>query len=188
MEESDPSEEDAALLAASAAGDRGAFAAFYRRHLAAVLGFLLRETGDRELAADLAAEVFAAALLGAGRYRPEHASALPWLCGIARYKASESRRRGRAEDRARRRLGIPRESLHDEDLVRAEELAARGGALLELVDRLPAAQREALWARVIEEREYDDIALAAGTSEAAVRQRVSRALTWLRLHASQEET
>jgi RNA polymerase sigma-70 factor (ECF subfamily) len=187
MDENGPSEEDTALLAASAAGVRGAFASFYRRHLAAVLGFLLRETGDRELAADLAAEVFAAALLGAGRYRPEHASALPWLCGIARYKASESRRRGRAEDRARRRLGIPRESLHDEDLVRAEELAAQGGALLELVDRLPAAQREALWARVIEEREYDDIALDTGTSEAAVRQRVSRALTWLRLHASQEE-
>jgi RNA polymerase sigma factor (sigma-70 family) len=188
MQKSPPTAQDETLLAESAAGDRGAFAAFYHRHLAAVLGFLLRETGDRELAADLAAEVFAAALLAAPRYRPEHASALPWLCGIARYKASESRRRGRAEARARRRLGIPRESLHDEDLARAEELAARGGALLELVDQLPAAQREALWARVIEEREYEDIALDAGTSQDAVRQRVSRALAWLRLRVDQEET
>jgi RNA polymerase sigma factor (sigma-70 family) len=187
MEESPSTAPDETLLAASATGDRGAFAAFYRRHLAAVLGFLLRETGDRELSADLAAEVFAAALLAAPRYRPEHASALPWLCGIARYKASESRRRGRAEDRARRRLGIPRESLHDEDLVRAEELAAQGGAVLELVDRLPAAQREALWARVIEEREYEEIALDVGTSQDAVRQRVSRALAWLRLRVDQEE-
>ncbi|HSZ69801.1 MAG TPA: sigma-70 family RNA polymerase sigma factor [Solirubrobacteraceae bacterium] len=187
MQESPPTAQDAALLAASASGDRGAFASFYRRHLAAVLGFLLRETGDRELAADLAAEVFAAALLAAPRYRPEHASALPWLCGIARYKASELRRRGHAEDRARRRLGIPRESLHDEDLVRVEELAAQGGALLELVDRLPAAQRDALRARVIEERDYEEIALDTGTSPDAVRKRVSRALAWLRLHASQEE-
>jgi RNA polymerase sigma factor (sigma-70 family) len=188
MQESPPTAQDDMLLAASAAGDRAAFASFYRRHLAAVLGFLLRETGDRELAADLAAEVFATALLAAARYRPEHASALPWLCGIARYKASESRRRGRAEDRARRRLGIPRESLHDEDLARAEELAAQGGALLGLVDRLPAAQREALWARVIDEREYEEIALDIGTSQAAVRQRVSRALAWLRLRVDQEET
>src|SRR6202034_2211053 len=107
---SPPSATDETLLAASATGDRAAFASFYRRHLAAVLGFLLRETRDRELAADLAAEVFATALLAAPRYRPEYASALPWLCGIARFKASESRRRGHAEDRARRRLGIPREA------------------------------------------------------------------------------
>jgi hypothetical protein len=57
--------DDAGLLAASAVGDREAFASFYRCHLPAVLRFLLRETGDRELSADLAAEVFAAALLAA---------------------------------------------------------------------------------------------------------------------------
>ena len=34
--------DDAALLAASAAGDEDAFAAFYRRHLAAITGFHLR--------------------------------------------------------------------------------------------------------------------------------------------------
>jgi RNA polymerase sigma factor (sigma-70 family) len=187
MEGNQPSAPDETLLAASATGDRAAFASFYRRHLAAVLRFLLRETRDRELAADLAAEVFATALLAAPRYRPERASALPWLCGIARFKASESRRRGRAEDRARRRLGMPREALNDDDLARAEELAAQGGAVLELVDRLPAAQREALWARVIEEREYEEIALAAGTSQDVVRQRVSRALAWLRLRVDQEE-
>ncbi len=57
---------DAELLAAAHAGDGEAFAAFYRRHLAEVLAYLRRETGDRELAADLAAEVFAAVLLSAG--------------------------------------------------------------------------------------------------------------------------
>jgi DNA-directed RNA polymerase specialized sigma24 family protein len=75
-------EDDASLLAASARGERRSFSVFYRRHLAAVVGSLLRETGERELSADLAAEVFAAALLAAGRYRPEHASAR-WLCGSA---------------------------------------------------------------------------------------------------------
>ena len=57
----------AELLSAIAARDGAAFAAFYRRHLPSVLAFLLRETRDREAAADLAAEVFAAVLLSAGR-------------------------------------------------------------------------------------------------------------------------
>jgi RNA polymerase sigma-70 factor (ECF subfamily) len=178
--------DDATLLAASVCGDREAFAVFYRRHLAAVARFLLRETGDRELASDLAAEVFAAALLAADRYEPQHSSALPWLCGIARYKASETRRRGRAEDRARKRLGIPREPFEDEDMERLGELAEEGQAMLELLAELPAAQREAIWARVVQERGYSEIAVELGVSEAAVRQRVSRALMWLRTRTGQE--
>jgi RNA polymerase sigma-70 factor (ECF subfamily) len=177
---------DAVLLGAAADGDADAFARFYRRHLPGVLRFLLRDTGDRETAGDLAGEVFAAALLGAARYRPEHDSALPWLCGIARYKASESRRRGRAEDRARRRLEIPRETLEADDLERVAELADLDPRVLDMLDELPPAQREAIWARIVEERGYGEIAAAAGTSEAAVRQRVSRALAWLRTRAGGE--
>jgi hypothetical protein len=37
---------------------------FYRRHLPGVVGYLVRETGDRDASADLAAEVFAAVFLG----------------------------------------------------------------------------------------------------------------------------
>ena len=57
---------DAVLLAGTRA-DPDAFAAFYRRYERLVLGYLLRRTGDPELAGDLAAEVFAAALRAAGR-------------------------------------------------------------------------------------------------------------------------
>jgi RNA polymerase sigma factor (sigma-70 family) len=181
-------QDDATLLADSAQGDRQSFALLYRRHLPGVVGFLLRESGDRELAGDLAAEVFAAALLAAGRYRAEHPSALPWLCGIARHKLQESRRRGAAERRARRRLGIPIESLDDEDLARVEDLADQGRAALELLHRLPTDQRHALHARVVEERDYEDIATEIGASQAAVRQRVSRALLWLRRQIDQETT
>jgi RNA polymerase sigma-70 factor (ECF subfamily) len=179
--------DDAELLAAAARGERAAFATFYRRHLAAVVGALLRETGDRELAADLAAEVFATVLLHAGRYRPEGSTAQPWLYGIARNKARESRRRRRAADKARRRLGIAAELITEDDLERVDELASRGGELLALVERLPTAQRDALRARVIDERDYGEIAAASGATEAAVRQRVSRALAWLRTQTTTEE-
>ena len=175
-----PGADDAELLEASARGDREAFGVFYGRHLSAVLAALLAETRDPELAGDLAAEVFAAALLGAGRYRPDQPTALPWLGGIARNKARGSRRHGRAEDRARRRLGIPREQLDDHDLERVEELAAESGWVVGLVDQLPDSQRFAVRARVIEERDYREIAAELGSSEPAVRQQVSRALSWLR--------
>lgn len=97
---------DERLLAGVAACDGDAFSVFYRRHLPLTVGYLLGETRDRELAADLSAEVFSAALLSARRYRPDRDSAVPWVLGIARNVLGASRRRRRVEDRARRRLGL----------------------------------------------------------------------------------
>jgi RNA polymerase sigma factor (sigma-70 family) len=160
---------------------------FYRRHLAAVLSLLVAQTGDRELAADLAAEVFAAALLGAGRYRADRPTALPWLCAIARHKARDSLRRGRAERRARRRLGIPFEPMHDTDLERVDEIVGQASTFEGLLEELPAGEREAVRARVIDERSYPQIAAAVGSTEQAVRRSVSRALARLRKHAKEME-
>jgi DNA-directed RNA polymerase specialized sigma24 family protein len=52
-----------------------AFGEFYARHESAVLGFMRRRTGDPELAADLTAETFAAALVSVRRYHPGPAPA-----------------------------------------------------------------------------------------------------------------
>jgi hypothetical protein len=114
---------DERLLAAIAGHDREAFGVFYGRHLPVVVGYLMRETGDPELSADLAAEVFASVLLAARRYRPEHASAVPWVVGVARNVLGTSRRRSRVEDRARRRLGLAPIELDDSDLDRVRTLA-----------------------------------------------------------------
>jgi len=94
------------LLERFVAGDPAAFVRFYRKHLAAILAFFLRRTGDPELTADLTAEVFSAALLAAPRYQPGDLPALAWLYGIASHKLADSRRRGRVEDEARRRLAL----------------------------------------------------------------------------------
>src|SRR5579871_5775708 len=95
---------DGELLAAIGRGDDVAFAHIYRRYLPLVLRWAYRETKNRELAADLSAEVFAAALTAARRYRSDRGSVAAWLLGIGRNKLRESRRRGRVEDSARRRL------------------------------------------------------------------------------------
>jgi RNA polymerase sigma-70 factor (ECF subfamily) len=173
-------DQDAAALLAMAGGDEEAFSGIYRRYLPLVLRWLLRETGNREVAADLAAEVFAASLISARRYRPESGSVAAWLLGIARNKLRESRRRQRVEDSARRRLGLEPVPLTDADLERVEELASLDEGLLALLEGLPGEQRAALTGRVLDERSYPDLAAELRCSEMILRQRVSRALKTLR--------
>jgi RNA polymerase sigma-70 factor (ECF subfamily) len=178
--------EDEALLAAAAAGDADAFATFYRRHLALVVGFGVRATGDREAAADLAAEVFAAALAGCGRYRARHDTAAPWLIGIAQNKLRESLRRGRVQDAVRRRLQMRPLELDEDDLERVEAMAsAADSAVLAAVAALPAPERDAVRERIVEEREYRELADKLHCSESVVRQRVSRGLARIRARVSQ---
>jgi RNA polymerase sigma factor (sigma-70 family) len=171
---------DDVLLLATATGDGAAFAAFYGRHVAEVLAFLVRRVGSEEVAADLAGETFAAALLACGRYRPGEAPALAWLLGIARNKLRESARRGSVEIEARQCLGMPAIAFEDEDLLRVQELASVGEEALELLEQLPAAQRDAVRARVLEELDYELLALELGHSQQVVRQHVSRGLRRLR--------
>jgi RNA polymerase sigma factor (sigma-70 family) len=173
-------EEEARLLVQVMRGDGAAFGVVYRRYLPVVVRWCWVQTGDRELAADLSAEVFAAALQSAGRYRPAKGPVVAWLLGIARHKLLESRRRGRIESAARRRLGIGPVALTDEDLGRVEELASLDDEVLALVWELPVEQRDAVLARVVEDRTYKELAGELDCSEAVVRKRVSRGLHTLR--------
>lgn len=179
---------DDELLVRASAGDGDAFASFYRRYLATVVGFCLRRTGDRELAADLSAEVFAAALIACSRYRPGEGPALAWLYGIAAHKLADSRRQGRVQDAARRELGLQRLVLDDEDLERVDQLAAVDGgrALLNAaVASLPSDQRDAVLGRIVAEQSYRELANEFQCSELVVRQRVSRGLRALRIRTKE---
>jgi RNA polymerase sigma factor (sigma-70 family) len=156
-----------------------AFGVFYRRYERPVFAYFMRRTGDAELAADLAAETFAAALLSARRYRPGESPALAWLFGIARHKLLRSLDKRRIEDRARRRLGWEPLTL-DDDLL---ERVARAGAderVAALLDRLPPDQAQAVRARIVDEEAYAEIAGRLRCSQSVVRQRVSRGLGTLR--------
>ena len=174
---------DADLLAR---GDADSFAEFYRRHARRLAGYLMRATGDAEAAADLTAETFAAALGGRGRYRPERAAPAAWLYGIAAHKLNDWRRRGYAEDRARRQLRMERIELSEDDVRELEYLAGEV-TVVDLLEELPGEQRAALRARLVDGRGYGEIAGSEGVSEAAVRQRVSRGLAGLRRRLGGEQ-
>jgi RNA polymerase sigma-70 factor (ECF subfamily) len=160
--------------------DPDAFGAFYDRFEEDLLAFFMRATRRAELAADLTAEVFAAALSSAGLFRAELGSARAWLFGIARHELADTWQRGRVEDRARRRLGLEPMSLTDDALELIDELGARGGGALRLLEALPDDQRIAVKGRVLQERGYDELARSLSCSQSVVRQRVSRGLRSLR--------
>jgi RNA polymerase sigma-70 factor, ECF subfamily len=160
------------------ARDGASFELFYRRHAERMLGYFARRTRDAELAADLTTETFAAALAGRRRFRPDAGPASAWLFGIASKKLIDSQRRGYAERRARRRLGMERIELTDADIARIDALA--GIEAGELIEVLVPDQRVAVQAHVIEEREYGEVAHDLNVSEAVVRKRVSRGLAALR--------
>lgn len=166
------------------------FAVVYRRHSRAVLHYLLRRTGSAELAADLTAEVFAAAFCASSRFKPGMAPVRAWLFTIANSKLVDHYRRGQSESEARRRLGMRPLEFEDDELARVEEeydstLGKRG--LWTLVDDLPEAQRQAVLARVVDDRPYAELAVQFGVPEATVRQRVRRGLARLAQRTPEEQ-
>lgn len=168
---------DEALLVRSRE-EATAFGAFYRRHVGAVHSYFRRRVPDVEVAYDLTAETFAAALQAVPRYEPGPAPARAWLFAIARNTLFDSLRRGQVEDRARIALAMQPIALDDDD-VEILRLVAETPAL-EAADELPADQREAVLGRHLTGESYEDLAARLSCSESVVRQRVSRGLSYLR--------
>jgi DNA-directed RNA polymerase specialized sigma24 family protein len=97
--------------------------ACYDRYVRSLLAYFQRRTRDPEAAADLTAETFAAALAARGRFQARAVPASVWLFAIAHHKLTDFHRRGSAEDRMRRRLGVERVPVGAED---AELIRLRG--------------------------------------------------------------
>ncbi|MGH2883460.1 MAG: RNA polymerase sigma factor [Solirubrobacteraceae bacterium] len=160
------------------AGDPEAFAVFYRRHVRGVLAFFRRRVPSAEIALDLTAETFAAALETSSRYERRPEPARSWLYGIAWNKLHEAQRRGCSEDGARRALGMAPITLTDEGVEQIDAIA--DGAALELLEGLSGDQRDAVRARIVDERAYSEIAAKLRCSPSVVRKQVSRGLRAMR--------
>ena len=165
-----------------------AFDVFFRRHSQAVVSYLWRQTGNKDIALDLTSETFAAALESVGSYDPRRGEARGWLFGIAKFTMLKSYRQHSAERSARMRLGMTVTGHGDEAWEEAEaRIDASLPSLIAGLDDLPRAERMAVVARVLDEREYAEIAASEEATEAAIRQRVKRGLGRLRRRVQGEE-
>lgn len=166
-----------------ARSDPDAIGVLFRRHAPALQRYLIAETRDRAVAAELTAETFASALRGAWRFRGDtDVEAVAWLYGIARNQARNWRRRGRVESAARSRLQMPLRDAADyadeaDDRVVA---AGLGREIDRAVQALPQMQRAAVELRVVQQLSYAEVAQRLACTEATARQRVARALRTLK--------
>jgi RNA polymerase sigma factor (sigma-70 family) len=139
--------------------DPSTFADVYVEYHEQVLRFFARRTFDPETAFDLMAETFAELFAHIDAFRG-----------------------GLVERRSIERLGIPIATLGQVEYERIEDLADLQRVrpqLEQALDQLGSEQREALRLRVLEHREYDDIAQQCGASPQVIRARVSRGLRQL---------
>jgi RNA polymerase sigma-70 factor (ECF subfamily) len=156
--------------------------ALYTDHGEGLLRFLVRRTGDTEIAADLWGETFAQALASRGRFRGTDEQAVAWLYTIARRQLGRYYRRGKAECRAMRRLGMERPPISAEtevEIVRRAGLDEMRDAISAGVAMLSDDAREAIELRIVDELSYSDLASRLAISEQAARLRVSRGMKTL---------
>src|SRR6478735_5882462 len=148
---------DADVVARSL-GDPAAFGLIYERYATTIYRYVMRRVGPADAEA-LMAETFRIAFERRATFDPTRPAARPWLYGIAtnlvaRHHRTEARRR-----RAVARLDVADATTVDGsdrvvDAVAASRLLP---TVVEAIDRLPEAERDALLLHVWERLSYDEI-------------------------------
>jgi RNA polymerase sigma-70 factor (ECF subfamily) len=172
------------LIEAARAGSHDAMVELYTRYRGLVIGYVMRLTGDRDMADEVFASTFATFFAGLPRYHSRGRLGA-YLLRIARSRLID-------EIRARSRIGrrLPawgtEESSETEpadftlgpaEAAATSELAGRAGLALQ---KLPESLREVVVLRIYEGLDYASIAGIIGAGEATVRSRMRYALQALR--------
>lgn len=157
--------------------------ALYRRHGDELLRWFARRTADAQTALDLWAESFAQAVAAQHRCRATDPPAeAAWLWAIAHRQLARYLRRGYAERRAMRKIGLERPPA-DPSLLDAIEREAgldvlRRELSTAMASLTPAIHR-AVRLRVVDGLPYPEVARRLAITEPAARARVSRGLNSL---------
>lgn len=160
------------------------FASLYERMAQDLLVFLTRRTGNPDVALDLVSQTFVEGFAKRGQFRGRSLEqAESWLWSVGRRQLSDYWRRGQVERKALEHAGcVAPRAMTDDEYERVEALAGtstRNARLHRNMQALPEEQRSAVYLRIVQEREYDDIAVTLSISEQAARARVSRGLRTL---------
>ena len=157
-------------------GDAGAFETLYKRHRGALYRFVLRSLHQRSAAEELFQEVWMRMIEARGRYAPQ-ARFTTWLYTIAHNLLVDHwRKKGLAivsldaED-------VALESANPARQAEARESLAR---LLQAIEALPPAQREAFLLHEEAGMTVAEIAAVTGAGEEAAKSRLRYAMAKLK--------
>jgi len=174
----EPEQSDAELLAATAAGDRAAFEALYRRYGPWLATRLRYRCPDAALVDDAVQETFLAVWRGSARYR-EGGDVAGWLWQIGFRRLVDAIRGQRARDRLLRLLAGRRwrtaPSAEEELLVGVEH-----GDLAGALARLSPELRMVMQATVLDGLSTHEAAALLGIPVGTVKTRAMRARRQLR--------
>ena len=147
-----------------------------------LLAFFWSRTRDRDVASDLTAETFAAALAGVSRYDPAKGTPRQWLYGIANNLLKRLWRTRRVSSTARRKLQVqtPPTAMTGWEQIEAADARLDADRLAGALERVPPKSREAVRLRIVEQLEYGEIAHRIGCKPSAARGLVFRGLRRLR--------
>jgi RNA polymerase sigma-70 factor, ECF subfamily len=157
----------------TAAGDRDAFAALYRRHGATVYRFARLMTGCDSAAEDIVQDAFLSLMRDAGRYDPTRASLPTYLYGVARHQTRRRLLRDRrfvALSHACDDAGGAEAADPAGHLARAESLRQLRQAML----GLPSRYREVIVLCDLQDVSYADAAAVLECAIGTVRSRLHR--------------
>jgi RNA polymerase sigma-70 factor (ECF subfamily) len=172
-EAGDPGSSEEALVLQAQARSPEAWALIYERHFGRIYSYVFYRLRDRELAEDLASQVFVEALVGIARYRYTGRPLLAWLYRIAHNITVDHVRRA-TRDPSRHQLP---EEIHGGDST--EPLAQRAD-IANALARLRPEQQQVVILRFMEGLTSNEVAQVMSKSEAAVKALQVRALQTLR--------
>jgi RNA polymerase sigma-70 factor, ECF subfamily len=172
---------DETLMLNYRAGDVAAFDELYRRHKGGLYRYLLRQCRDAALASEMFQDVWMNLVRARGGYEPT-AKFATYLYRLAH---------NRLVDHFRRRVHTHNVSLEEEEMDEPAgepyeqpearyERKALADRLIELVEALPAAQREAFVLQQESGMTLEEIAEATGVNRETVKSRLRYAFAKLR--------
>jgi RNA polymerase sigma factor (sigma-70 family) len=178
---------DDADLIRSLRRDPASVEEFYRRHVRPLRRYLMRRVGDIDVAADLVAAAFLAAIESADGYDPTRGRPAAWLFGIANNLISAEARRRATETRTVARLGGQHIPAPDDYARVEEQLDAhqRSGPVADVLDNLPTAERELVHLLLHGDCTVSEAARALGIRPATARMRLARARNRLGVRMSE---
>jgi RNA polymerase sigma-70 factor (ECF subfamily) len=169
VEKKDP---DLVLVHRFKGGDEGAFVELFRRYSGQMINFAYRFTGSREVAEELAQEIFMKVHAQAARFEPR-AKFSTWLFRVAaNHCLNEVRRDKYKHARVELDDGVGDPASGPDQAASGCET---GRAILEALGTLPENQRIAMIMLCFHGSNYEEIRAALGCSEQALKSLVHRA-------------
>jgi RNA polymerase sigma-70 factor (ECF subfamily) len=163
-----PPIDDATLVNDYIAGNEAALAILIKRHQSKIFGFIYSKVGDRDLADDIFQDTFIKVIrtLKSNAYN-EEGKFLPWVMRIAHNLIVDHFRRNKKMPLYRETEEFSIFSIMTDDAMTIEnklisDQVARD--LRQLVEELPADQKEVLMMRLYQDMSFKEISEATGVS------------------------